>query len=75
MGMWPHIESVAGHEPARSHLIKEDERADHLPFVGWQGPTHLEPSNVVGAGYVDSLDALWPSRNRCRPFALHGSLS
>jgi hypothetical protein len=28
----------------------------------------------VGAGYDDSLDALRPSRDLCRPFALHGSL-
>jgi hypothetical protein len=75
MGMWPHIQSFAGHELARSHLIKEDERADHLPFVCWQGPTHLEASNVVGTGYDDSLDAVRPSRDCCRPFALHGSLS
>src|ERR1700722_4132900 len=58
MGMRPHIQSMAGHELARSHLIKENERADHLSLAGWQRPAHLKPTNVVGAGHCGSVPSL-----------------
>src|ERR1700722_1202512 len=72
MGMRPHIQSMAGHELARSHLIKENERADHLPLAGWQRPAHLKPTNVVGAGYDDGLDGRGPLRECLITF--HGYL-
>ena len=73
MGMRPHIQSMAGHELARSHLIKENERADHLPLAGWQRPAHLKPSNVVGAGYDDGLDGRGPLRE-CALITFQGYL-
>jgi hypothetical protein len=44
---------VATAELGRPHLVKENERADHLPHPRRQHTTNLETAEVAGAGYND----------------------
>ena len=48
------IEPPPGQELTWPHLIKEDEGADHLPFLRGQGAADLEAANVVRAGQARS---------------------
>jgi hypothetical protein len=58
MGAIPsHIQAATGQELPGTHLIEEDERADHLAFSGGQGASHLEPADVVRTGHDYLSDA------------------
>jgi hypothetical protein len=54
--MWPDVEALADEELAGAHLVEEDERADHLLFLGRQGSADFEPADVVGAGQDHRFD-------------------
>jgi hypothetical protein len=57
MRVRPDIDAGAGQELPGSHLVEEDEGADHLAFPGRQGPPHLEAADVVGARQQHGLEA------------------
>src|SRR5205823_324578 len=46
--MRPDIDALPGDELDRSHLVEEDEWADHLPLGMRQGATHLETAEIAG---------------------------
>src|SRR5258708_38186999 len=47
--MWPHIDAGAGLEGDRSHLIEEDEGADHAALAGGQHAADLEAAEIAHA--------------------------
>src|SRR2546428_12244617 len=51
--MRPDVETPAGAERGRSHLIEEDERADHAPPPGGQGAAHVEPVAEIARAAQD----------------------
>ena len=55
--MRPHVEPLPDEELARSHLVEENERADHLPFLGRQDAADLEAADIMGAGNDHGLNA------------------
>ena len=55
MGMRAHVDALPGDELHRSHLVEEDERADHLPLAMRQRAAHLEAAEVAGARHDDEL--------------------
>lgn len=56
MRMRADVDTATGEELRRTHLIEENEGADHLPFCRRQRAAHLEPAEVVGAWNDDVLD-------------------
>jgi hypothetical protein len=48
MRMGPHIQPVADQEFRRSHLVEEDEGADHAPLDRRQGPPDLKAADIAG---------------------------
>ena len=46
MGVGPDVDAAAGSEVARSGLIPEDERTDHLPFLKGQGTVDFEAADI-----------------------------
>ena len=53
-----HVQPPPGQELAGSHLVEEDEGADHLPLFRGQGAADLEPADIVCPGKDDGLDPL-----------------
>jgi hypothetical protein len=49
MGMRSYVYTALGNELGRTHLVKEDEGADHLKFWRGQRPAHFEPAKITGA--------------------------
>ena len=64
MRMRPHVNALPGQKLRRSHLVKEDERPDHLPLQTWQGTAHLKPTQIAGAWDDDSLNRIDSIANR-----------
>lgn len=56
--MGAHIDAAAGQEFGRSHLIEEDEGADHLPFGDGQGAADLDPAQVAAARHDEGFDGI-----------------
>jgi hypothetical protein len=56
MRMGPHIEPLPEQELGWPHLVKEDERPDHLAAHRWQGAPDLEPAKVAGTRHDHLFD-------------------
>ena len=53
-----HVDAGADQELGRSHLVEEDEGADHLPAHRGQRTAHREAAEVAGARHDDLLDGI-----------------
>src|SRR4051812_36583467 len=56
--MWPDVDSVAGEELCRPHLIEEYERPDHLSPCGRQGAANLETAKITSPRDDHILDGI-----------------
>jgi hypothetical protein len=58
VGMRSHVDTRADQELGRTHLIKEDERSDHLLARRGQRAAYGEPAEVAGARHDYLLDGI-----------------
>ncbi len=58
MRMRPDIDALARGEAGRSHLVQEDERADHLSFGDRQDAGDFEAAEIASPRRDDGLDRL-----------------
>src|SRR4051812_28461960 len=56
--MRSHVHAGAEQEFGGSHLVEENERADHLPLCGWKRPPDFEAADVTRARDYDGLDCV-----------------
>jgi hypothetical protein len=55
MGMREYVNTLAGGEVDRAHVIEEDERTHHLAPVVWQYAADHEPASQVALPGIDQL--------------------
>jgi hypothetical protein len=53
-----HVHALAGDELHRSHLVEEDERANHLPLELRQRATHREAAQVAHPRHNDKFQCI-----------------
>ncbi len=59
VGVRAHVQALPGNELNRSHLIKENERTDHLALAVRQGATHRKAvAQIAHAGNDDQVECL-----------------
>jgi len=56
MRMRPHVETKAGAELGRTHVIEKNERPDHAPLRRGQGTSHGKAADVVRSRYDHLFD-------------------
>src|SRR3954451_16450961 len=56
--MRAHVDALARDEFGRSHLVEENERADHLPARRRQRPAHFEAAEIARTRHDDHLDGV-----------------
>src|SRR5829696_1378675 len=56
--MWTDINPSAQQKLGWTHLVEENEGADHLPLGRRQSPAHFEAAEIAGAGDDHHLDLI-----------------
>ncbi len=71
--MRAHVDSAAGGEMRRAHLVEEDERPDRGPLAVRQGAVDLEAAEIVSGGMERLEDKLSPAVHNGNPFTLYAT--